>query len=136
MKLGDSELKDLRWERVELTEKKKDLELQLSRFDRILSTEQAKIRGMGLPRQESLNLWFKRKAEILAERDGIMDEKAKVEHRLSRVRLHLQELSDADEEYVVVCPRCLKTGNRILLHQDGYTLTCPKGHTFTLVEDI
>lgn len=138
----------LRPEQAELNERKQDIEVYLSRFDRRLSSGQAKIRARNLPVDQSITLWLKTKEQLLDERDKAIDEKREIEHRLSRLKVRLQELSDEEyflkmnnsddilPENVILCPHCLNDGKKVMLTQNNYQLICPSGHTFSLIENI
>jgi len=147
LELVKKEINELKAEQLEVNIKKRNIEGQLSKFDRRLATEQAKVRAKNLPWNESMTLWVKTKEQIFQEREKLIEEKYQLEDRSMRLKLHLQELHD--EEYflkmnldsvlpedVLLCPHCLKNGEKAICKQSQSTVTCPKGHSFTLVENI
>lgn len=145
--LVKKEINKLKVEQLELSERIMAINAQLSKFDRRLSTEQAKVRGKNLPLNESVTLWLKTKGEIEGERDKLISEKNQLEQRLRRLKLQSHELHDEEyflkmnpdnvqPENLVLCPRCLKNGKKVLLSQNQRQLTCSEGHTFSLVEDM
>jgi len=134
------QLVQLEAERVELVHQKQALEDRLGEFDIKLAKRQAEIRALDLPDNESYRRWLDEKEKILAEKRALNEQKRQLEHRISRIALRRQELSNKEfgileKERLILCPACKADGQKVSMQQIGLSqLVCPSGHHFELVQ--